>query len=124
MSSCNEVRPRIFEQRKNRRFPLSLPVEYEVFDGVGKGTSTDISSGGLMFKTDKALPTLGRMRLSVAWPCPLDGGIPLQLVIEGKVLRSDSGCAAVQILRYEFKTKGSADRIEFDPTRLPRLVYA
>src|SRR6516165_8375865 len=106
MPSYSESHGKKFERRRNQRFPLSLSVEYEVGDHRGRGASTDISSGGLLFMGDRMLPPGSRVRLSVTWPCSLHGTVPLQLVVEGRVLRSDTRGVAVQILRHEFRTKG------------------
>jgi hypothetical protein len=51
---------------------------------------------------------MGRLvEVAVNWPVRLDGACPLQFVAVGKVVRSEATKAAVQIARYEFKTRGS-----------------
>jgi hypothetical protein len=37
----------------------------------------------------------------------LDGTCPLKVVLVGRVVRSEADWAALSILRYEFRTKGS-----------------
>jgi hypothetical protein len=66
-----------------------------------------MGSGGILFTTQEKL-TLGRIvELSVNWPARLDGICPLQFVATGRVVRSESGVAAVRIERYEFRTRSS-----------------
>jgi hypothetical protein len=73
--------------------------------GIGK--TLDIGSRGILFTTQERLP-LGRLvEVSVNWPVRLGGACPLQFVAVGKVVRSEATKAAVQIARYEFKTRGS-----------------
>jgi hypothetical protein len=43
--------------------------------------------------------------LAVNWPARLDGVCPLQFVAIGRVIRAEDDRAAVQIERYEFKTR-------------------
>jgi hypothetical protein len=73
----------------------------------GSGTTLNIGSGGILFTTEEKL-ALGRMvEVSVNWPARLDGVCPLQFVATGRVVRSESGRAAVRIERYEFKTRST-----------------
>jgi hypothetical protein len=73
--------------------------------GVGK--TLDIGSGGILFTTEAKLPMGRLVEVAVNWPVRLDGACLLQFVAVGKVVRSEAGKAAVQIERYEFKTRGS-----------------
>ncbi len=112
--SASEVPKKVLERRKKLRFPLSLPVDYETSDDRGKGNLTEISTGGLVFTSARALPLGSRIRLSIAWPCSLDGTVPLQMVVEGVILRSDQRGAAVKILAYDFRTKGTIEATFLD----------
>jgi len=40
----------------------------------------------------------------MAWPLDLDGGIPLQLVATGKVVRSEDHSFAIELNSHEFHT--------------------
>jgi len=73
--------------------------------GVGK--TLNIGSGGILFTTEEKLPMGRLVEVAVNWPVRLDGACPLQFVAVGKVVRSEAAKAAVQIDRYEFKTRGS-----------------
>ena len=50
------------------------------------------------------------VEISVNWPARLDGTCPLKFVAMGKIVRVDAGRAAVRIEKYEFETRGGADR--------------
>ena len=51
---------------------------------------------------------MGRLvEVAVDWPVRLDGDCPLRFVAVGRVVRSEATKAAVQIDRYEFRTRGS-----------------
>ena len=100
------------DRRETSRFPVREDVRYRVLHakglpGSGVGKTLDIGSGGILFTTQERLP-LGRLvEVAVNWPVRLGGACPLQFVAVGKVVRSEATKAAVQIARYEFKTRGS-----------------
>ena len=48
-----------------------------------------------------------RIKLAVDWPVRLEDNCSLKLVAFGRVVRCDSGTAAVEIEQYEFRTRGS-----------------
>ena len=73
-------------------------------DEPGTGKTINMSSNGILFESSTGLLPGRRLELSVAWPAHLNNGCPLQLVAKGKVVRSDSESAAVEILQYEFRT--------------------
>ena len=93
------------DRRRTLRFAISLNVKYAIQGIVGEGTSIDISSRGVRFTADQLLPSKGTIVLSLAWPCLLDDRVPLQLSVEGKVVRSSPGFAVVKILRHEFRLR-------------------
>ena len=103
---------RTTERRETSRFPVREEVRYRVLhakglpaSGVGK--TLDIGSGGILFTTEERLPMGRLVEVAVNWPVRLGGDCPLQFVVVGKVVRSEATKAAVQITRYEFKTRGS-----------------
>ena len=100
------------DRRETNRFPVREDVRYRVLrakgalaSGVGK--TLNIGSGGILFTTEEKLPMGRLVEVAVNWPVRLDGACPLQFVAVGKVVRSEAAKAAVQIDRYEFKTRGS-----------------
>ena len=94
------------ERRKNQRFPFTGIAKY-VFDGnLAQTTTRDISSGGVFLKTDKILRIGEPIRILIDWPVLLDQRCLLQLVVVGKVLRSNGNGTAVGLKSYEFRTRG------------------
>jgi len=100
------------DRRETSRFPVREDVRYRVLhtkglpaSGVGK--TLDMGSRGILFTTQGRLPLGHLVEISVNWPVRLGGACPLQFVAVGKVVRSEATKAAVQIARYEFKTRGS-----------------
>jgi hypothetical protein len=99
------------DRRETGRFPVRQGVRYRVLHAKGSpasgvGTTLDIGSGGILFTTEEKLPIGRVVEVAVNWPVRLDGACPLQFVAVGKVVRSEDTKAAVQITRYEFKTRG------------------
>jgi PilZ domain len=98
------------ERRTSTRFPLTLAVRYAVSDRrqpgeMGSGRTMDLSSSGLCFSTDTPLSPGQRLDVSIDWPALLDGGVHLQLIISGVVVRTNGTVTAVQIQRHEFRTR-------------------
>lgn len=97
-----------FERRAATRFAMEQEVRYKLLDGdlIGTGKTVNISSRGLLFRTDRELVPGQRLELSVQWPAKLEDACPLKLVTIGRVVRSAAGLVAVSIERYEFRTQG------------------
>lgn len=94
------------ERRSSRRYPIDLPVQCE--DGRNQfleGRVVNISSGGILVHSDRALEPGRKVRLRVAWPVRLNDVMPLALHIEGQTVRADGNFTAVKILRSEFRTR-------------------
>src|ERR1035437_8719031 len=103
---------RTTDRRETGRFPVREEVRYRVLHAKGLpasgvGRTLDIGSGGILFTTEERLPMGRLVEVAVNWPVRLDGACPLQFVAVGKVVRSEATKAAVQIARYEFRTRGS-----------------
>lgn len=99
------------DRRSAVRFPIEQDVRYRVFNRntieVGAGKTINMSSNGVLFTTERALAPGERLEVAVNWPAQLDNKCPLKLVTIGRVVRSESACAAIAIERYEFRTQGS-----------------
>ena len=100
------------DRRAKRRYPISLPVQYKIIKnymvtGTGKGTSLDLSSGGICFAGSEPLRIGSYLELSLSWPVLLNQSCPLKLVASGRVVRSDHQCTAIRLDRYEFRTQGA-----------------
>lgn len=91
------------------RFRLALQVRYAATGRLptepGVGRTIDMSSSGLRFNADKPLATGQRLDVSIDWPVLLDGGVQLQLIVSGTVVRSNGTEIALRIERHEFRTR-------------------
>ena len=72
---------------------------------TGSGRTIDLSSSGLSFTADRPLLTGQRLQVSIDWPVLLDGGVKIQLIISGVVVRTNGTATAVEIQQHEFKTR-------------------
>lgn len=100
------------ERRASVRFPLSLDLRYVVLgDGAprerGSGRVIDLSSAGLSFTAERPLLIGRKVDVSLDWPVLLDGGVQLQLIMSGRVIRSNGSAVALKIERHEFRTRRS-----------------
>ena len=97
------------DRRANRRYGIPLNVRWKLRHGKpaadsGTGTTVDVSSSGLFFKTDRELPVGVTIELSIAWPVLLRNVAPLQLKVVGEVVRTAGRRVAVRIRHHEFRT--------------------
>jgi hypothetical protein len=98
------------DRRASQRFAITLQVRYTVAGQrppmeTGWGSTIDLSSSGLSFTADKPLPIGQKLHLSIDWPVLLDGGVQLQLMMSGIVVRTDGTITALRIQRHEFRTR-------------------
>src|ERR1035438_4770251 len=94
----------VTDRRETNRFPVREDVKYTVVHSKalktsGSGKTLNFGSGGILFTTEDRLPVGRTVELSVTWPALLGGKCPLQFVATGKVVRSESNCAAGKIDR-------------------------
>ena len=94
----------MFDQRKNRRFALRLPLQI-----IRPGLATplpvetrDVSSGGVSFISDVALLPGEPIEYEITLLENLDTRRPVRLRCLGKILRSHEGSCAATMERYEF----------------------
>jgi len=96
------------ERRIAARFPIERDIRYKLLldrDGAeGAGKSINISSGGILFTTDRPLRPGTGIEVAISWPVLMDAEISLELVARGQVVRSANGETAVKIYRHEFRT--------------------
>src|SRR5450631_1930715 len=105
-------RPIFQERRKSRRFPVHQHLHCREVDdrggiSAGTGLTLDMSSSGIRFAIQQQISLGCLVELSVDWPVRLEGTCSLKLFVVGRVVRSEAGSAALSILQYEFRTKGS-----------------
>jgi len=101
------------ERRRANRFPISRDLTYRVLTRkhggpAGVGLTINISSSGVLFSTADPPSTGTRLELAISWPVQLNGDCPLNLVMTGRVARSEPGCAAVEVDQHEFRTRAKA----------------
>jgi len=99
------------ERRAKQRFPLDLALRFTVSKGYGKqvqgsGVVVNISSSGLAFRTEAELTTGLPIEASMEWPVVLNGDCVLRVILEGHVVRAETGLAVMTVARYEFRTGG------------------
>ena len=96
------------ERRSRQRYEITLDALCETANSgetfIGK--TCDFSSGGVRFQADRPLQPGKFIRLRVRWPFLLADALPLQLVIHGRVVRSDEGGTAAVIVSHELRTRG------------------
>ncbi len=104
-------------RRGDTRYGLRLDVQWRLIrrrrlldEGVGK--TLDISAGGILFDCGRALPVGFKIDLRIKWPVLLNHVTPLQLVVSGRIVRTDGSRAAIRMSKHEFRTTAvpSADR--------------
>jgi hypothetical protein len=98
------------ERRARTRIPLILEVSYAVSEcrgtvEMGSGRTVDLCKSGLSFTADGPLFTGQKLDVSIDWPVLLDGSVRMRLIMSGKVVRTVGNVIALQIRRYEFRTR-------------------
>src|SRR5579864_6020261 len=97
------------DRRSDRRYDITLELRWKlvrrrrVLD-TGTGTTLDLSSGGILFESERQLPAGGVVELSISWPVLLHNVAPLQLVVTGRVVRAAGRRAAIRMSQHEFRT--------------------
>ncbi len=99
------------ERRSHNRYPIRLEVEYTLLnlghiERLGYGRTVNVSSSGILFEADDALPAGSSIKLAIKWPFLLEGACALKLHVRGMIIRSHTKKAAVQIVHHEFRTVG------------------
>src|SRR5205085_4327499 len=99
------------ERRNDRRYSLQLDLKWKLIRrrrllDTGSGHTIDLSSGGILLETGRHLPEGLDVELSIAWPVLLHNQKPLQLAVCGRIVRSQGGMIAIQMLQHEFRTTG------------------
>lgn len=99
------------ERRSDRRYDLRLETRWKLIRRrrvleTGSGRTIDLSSGGILFEAGRPLPVGLNVELSVTWPVLLQNTAPLQLVVSGRIVRSDGSLVAIRMTQHEFRTIG------------------
>ena len=94
-----------YDRRHHQRFPIRSAAQYIVSGVRGQAATVDMSSGGVLLKTEVILPVGKQIQLFIDWPALLDERCPLRLIVFGKVLRSSPSGTAIGILRYDYRIR-------------------
>jgi hypothetical protein len=105
------------EQRGSRRYELHLPIHYRISQkGVparwGTGTTREMSTTGLSFRTRKPLPVGSHVEMIVDWPAKYADDQPIDLQLTGFIVRSDGNRTAVRVTSRRFRINS-----HFEPYR-------
>jgi hypothetical protein len=100
------------DRRRDRRYGLELDVRWKLIRRrrvleTGEGRTLDVSSGGILFDAGRPLPAGLNVELSITWPVMLHNVAPLQLLVYGKIVRSDGRRTAIRMMQHEFRTAGA-----------------
>ena len=72
----------------------------------GAGHTRNISTSGVLFETNQPLRVGELVRLSVEWPALLEGVHQMILIVQGRVVRSESRGWALRMTKTEFGIRG------------------
>jgi hypothetical protein len=102
------------DRRSDRRYDITLELRWKLIRrrrvlDTGTGTTLDLSSGGILFESERQLPAGGSIELSISWPVLLHNVAPLQLVVTGRVVRASGRRAAIRMVQHEFRTQKAAN---------------
>jgi len=104
------VLAREIDLRSSERHNLALELRFSYrFGGmtyVGTGRTRNLGGETVCFEVDQQILNKGEVELRIAWPFRLQDICPLELAIEGTLIRTDDHVAVIQIRRYEFQTLG------------------
>jgi len=88
------------ERRLRERFLLALDIHYRILGKlgvIGRGKTINISSSGALVKAQHIVSPGTRIQMNIAWPISQEG-IPVELIVQGRVLRNERRKFAVQFL--------------------------
>ena len=97
------------ERRQSTRFPIEQDVRYRLKGHrppvIGEGRTINLSSGGVLFTTDRILAKGSPVQMEINWPVLLDDSRPLNLVARGPIIWCDGEKAAMKFEGWEFYTR-------------------
>ena len=107
------------DRRTSRRYELRLPVHYRVSEKgaiplSGSGTTCELSTSGLSFRSRKPLPVGSHIEMVVDWPSRFGDIYPIDLVVTGFVVRSSAGRTAIRVSSRKFRV--NAEQVAYQAT--------
>jgi hypothetical protein len=114
------------DRRSDRRYDLRLDLRWKLIRRrrileSGTGSTLDVSSGGVLFETDRPMQVGLNVEMSIAWPVLLHNVAQLQLVVLGRVVRSHGLRTAIQMTQHEFRTVGTPSGRQSAPAPRPAI---
>lgn len=90
-----------------RRYAIELDLRIVVREpggavAVGTGSTLDLSSGGVLFRSAAPLAVGAHVELWIRWPASLDRARPLTLIAHGIVVRKHDDIYGLNLVRHEF----------------------
>src|SRR5215471_5642725 len=118
------------DRRSDRRYQLQLDLKWKLIRrrrvlDTGTGQTIDLSSGGILFDAGRHLPEGLNVEVAINWPVLLHSVAPMQLVVFGRIKRSNGRAAAIQCVQHEFRTAGSSSdqrNVVVTPMRPPTVL--
>jgi hypothetical protein len=113
------------DRRSDKRYSILLGLRWKLIHrrrvvDAGTGTTLDLSKGGVRFESDRPLPEGLNVELAIAWPVLLRDVAPLQLVVQGRIVRSKGGQIAMRMVQHEFRTVGMPASVSSEPSKTAR----
>ena len=111
------------DRRADRRYLFEMALRFSYRhrgeNFAGTGSTVDLSSGGIRFFTETPPPAGIDIELRVTWPFLLQNVCPMELVVRGKMVRSEPAFCVVAMQRHEFRTCGarSFDAVDLMPAK-------
>ncbi len=107
LSHALAIPKRTRERRACKRYAVQLEVRYKQagIDGLGVGATVNLSGSGLLFTAETPIAVGHNVEVAILWPARLDDTCGLQLVAKGAVVRCEGRLVALQIQKYEFRTR-------------------
>jgi hypothetical protein len=101
------------DRRADRRYPILLDLRWRLMHrkrvlDTGEGSTLDLSSGGVRFESSRTLPLGLNLELAISWPVLLHNAAPMQLMVRGRIVRSEGGRIAIRMIQHEFRTVGTS----------------
>lgn len=101
------------DRRYDRRYGIALELRWRVVRRrkvleSGIGATLDLSSGGVLFDAGRQLPVGVNIELSISWPALLHNVAPMQLLVTGRIVRTQGQRTAIRMTQHEFRTVGVA----------------
>lgn len=118
-------RPALDQDRRSKhRFAIQRTLHFRVMEherviSTGSGHTVDISSVGVAFEAEGKFRAGSLVQLSISWPVLLDDTCLMQLMIVGRVVRTNNQAIACTIDHYEFRTQA---RVAPNPTRIDQTI--